>query len=310
MLEKNGTRFGIAIPQTFEIGAPVDLDLIDQHLRRTEALGYESTWTQDGPLGTMQTLDPLTLLAHAAGVTERMGLGVSVLVMPWRDPIHLAKMMATIDQLSRGRAMLGVGIGGQQEAYPAFGITPAGRVSRFEESLELLKLLWTQSDVTFDGRFWQLTGATVEPKPVQNPHIPIWFGAHVDAGLRRAARLGDAWMGAGASSGDAFKVAIAQMREYLSEYNRDADTYILGKRVYVAVDESREVAGRKLEKWFASYYHAPDMAREVSVFGTASEVADGLGELVAQQPDMLMLNPVYDLLEHAERLAEEIIPAI
>ena len=310
MLEKNGTRFGIAIPQTFEVGAPVDLALIDEHLRRTESLGYESTWAQDASLGTMQTLDPLTLLARAASVTQRMRLGVSVLVMPWRDPIHLTKAMATIDHLSGGRAMLGVGIGGQVGAYPAFGITPGRRVDRFEESIELLKRLWTESDVSFDGRFWQLEGVTVEPKPVQKPHVPIWFGAHVDAALRRSARLGDAWMGAGASTSAAFKDAIGKMREYLDEYGRDPSTYRLAKRVYIAIDASKVVAGKKLEQWFASYYHAPEMARKVSVFGTESEVIDGLGELLAEKPDMLMFNPVYDLMDHAERLARDVIPGI
>lgn len=310
MLEKNGTRFGIAIPQTFDVGEPVDLELIDRHLRRTEALGFESTWTQDGALGTMQTLDPLTLLAHASGATEKMALGVSVLVLPWRDPVHLAKAVATIDQLSRGRVQLGVGIGGGPDQYPAFGIEAAGRVTRFEECLGLLKRLWTESEIDFEGRFWQLDGATVEPKPVQKPHVPIWFGARVDAALDRAARLGDAWMGAGSSSSASYKKAIARMREFLALHDRDPSSFRLAKRVYVAVDESKAVAREKLEQWFASYYHAGEMAAKVSIFGTPAEVVDGLGELIDERPDMLMLNPVYDLMEHAERLAEDVIPSI
>jgi alkanesulfonate monooxygenase SsuD/methylene tetrahydromethanopterin reductase-like flavin-dependent oxidoreductase (luciferase family) len=145
---------------------------------------------------------------------------------------------------------------------------------------------------------------------MQRPHIPVWFGARADAALRRSARLGDGWMGAGGSSIAAFKEAIAKVRAHLDELGRDRAGFPLSKRVYIALDKDRKSAARKLEQWFASYYGTAEFALEVSVYGAESEVTDGLGELMRSRPDMLMLNPVYDLLEHPERLAKDVIPKL
>ena len=310
MLISKGTRFGIAMPQMFHAGTTVDVAMVGEHLRLVESLGYESAWVQDQSTGTMQVLDPLTLLAHAASCTKVVKLGVSVLVMPFRNPINLAKSMATLDHLSGGRMILGVGIGGNQAQYPAFGITSHRRVTRFEESIELLKRLWTESSLSLDGEFWRGEDITVEPKPVQKPRIPIWFGGQAEPALERSARMGDAWMGAGSSSIAQYKWAIAKMREYLAALDRDPAQYTLGKRVYVAIDKDKETAAGKLRHWFAGYYGDAELATKVSIYGNEGAVVDGLGELMEEAPDMLMLNPVYDLLEHPQRLASDIIPKL
>ena len=152
MLIGSKTRVGIAVPQMFPDGR-IDMDLVSRHLKLVESLGYDSVWTMDGLVATMPTLDPFTLLSYASTVTEKVKLGISVLVMPFQTPVHLAKISASLDQLSGGRLIVGVGIGSGTENYPAFGIDPQYRVTRLEDAVNLLKRLWTESEVSFQGRF-------------------------------------------------------------------------------------------------------------------------------------------------------------
>lgn len=309
LLAGKKTKVGIAVPQMFPYG-PVDMALVEKQLRLVESLGYDSVWTQDSVLGTMDTLDPFTLLAYASTVTERVNMGISVLVTPFQNPIHLAKISASLDQLSGGRFILGVGIGGHEDKYPAFGFDAQHRVTRFEHTLDLVKRLWTEPSVTFKDRFWDLQNVSINPKPLQSPRPPIWFGARAEPALRRAVRIGDGWMGAGSSSTNAFKRAIGYTRSYMEEVGRDRSTFPLGKRVYVAIDNDRERAARRLEEWFGGYYHDAERARKVSVFGSEEEVIDGFGRIMEEDPDMIMFNPVFDLLEHSQRLASDIVPKL
>src|SRR5262249_53338142 len=139
-------RFAIALPQIFG-GARVDLAAVQTFLSRVEALGYESVWCQEQILGGAGSLEPVTLLAYAAARTERVRLGVAVLLTPLRSPVQLAKALTTVDQLSAGRLVVGVGLGGRTNIYPAFGISSERRVRRFVEGLEVMKRLWTEERV-------------------------------------------------------------------------------------------------------------------------------------------------------------------
>ena len=122
-----------------------------------------------------------------------------VFVSTLHSPVHLAKGLSSLDQLSRGRLEIGVGTGGKGRPFAAFGVDPQRYVARFTEGLALMKALWTEPRVTFDGEFWQLKDAALEPKPFQKPYPPIWFGASAPSALRRAVRLGDGFFGAGSS---------------------------------------------------------------------------------------------------------------
>ena len=139
----------------------------------------------------MPTLGPIETMTYAAACTEQIRLGCVVFVTLLHSPVHLAKSLSTLDQLSRGRIEVGVGTGGRDRMFSAFEVDPASLVARFTEGLRLMKALWTEPRVTFEGRFWQLDGATMEPKPFQKPNPPIWFGANHPAALRRAVRYGD-----------------------------------------------------------------------------------------------------------------------
>jgi probable F420-dependent oxidoreductase len=293
---------GVAIPQTF--GGPIDTRRIRDFLRRAEALDVHSVWVVEQILGSMASLEPVHLLTYAAAVTERVRLGSAVLLTALRSPVHLAKSLATLDQLSHGRLIVGVGLGGSTQVYPAHGLNAARRTARFAEGLRLMKRLWTEPRVTMAGEFFKLDDASMQPKPVQHPHPPLWFGGHHPQALRRAVELGDGFMGAGSASTAAFAEHVTCLRGILAEAGRDPSSFPIGKRVYIAVDRDRARAGKRLAEWFGAFYGRPALAEEVSVWGEPEACVDGLRAVLAAGAGFLMLNPVFDELEHLDRFAE------
>jgi probable F420-dependent oxidoreductase len=302
-------EFGIAVPQTF-VDRPVRMDEIREAMVRAEELGFTSLWVQDEVLGTPPTLEPIELLSYAAAVTRRVRLGTAVLVSSVRSPVHLAKRLATLDQLSHGRLIAGVGLGGPPDAYPAFGITAEGRVARFREGIELMRRLWTEPRVTHRGRFWTLDEAALEPKPVQRPHPPIWIGARHPAALRRAVALGDGFIGAGASSLHEFGEAVGLVRQALAGSGRDPAAFPIAKRVYIAVDDDAPRAGRRLEAWLSRFYGTPGLAEKVAVAGPPRACAAALSAVAARGARVLILNPIFDEPGEIERLAAEVLPQV
>ncbi len=298
---------GIAIPQSFA-NVPVDVTLIKGFVSTAETLGYDSLWVQEQIISDISILEPVTLLTYAAAVTAKLRLGTSVLVPVIRNPVQLAKSLATLDQLSQGRVIVGVGIGGPHVPEATFGVSNQRRVRRFIETLEVLKAFWTQPRATFDGEFWRFENVPMEPKPVQRPHPPIWFGARTEIGLKRAARHGDGWMGAGSSSSADFVQHVELLQRFLHEVGRDPKTFRLSKRVYIAVDDNRDRAERRLREWFGLRYKNADMASRVSIWGGRAECIEKLGQLVRAGAQHLMLNPVFDEMEHLVLLAGEVVP--
>ena len=177
----------------------IDMEAVRQVAQRAEALGFRDLWVTENTLDHVVSFDPMVILTYAAAVTTAIRVGVSVAVLPVHHPILVAHQVATLDYASQGRAILGVGLG-RDHHYVQFQVPREHRVRRFREGVELIKALWTEPVVTYRGSIFQLEGGTMPLKPVQRPHPPIWFGGgHPDA-LRRAAVIGDAWMGAGGSS--------------------------------------------------------------------------------------------------------------
>src|SRR5512142_1164381 len=157
-------KFAIAIPQFYADGE-FDPTSFREYLARAEELGFDSAWTQESVLGSGPQLSPIEAMTYAAACTERMRLGCVVFVSTLHSPVHLAKSLSTLDQLSRGRIEVGVGTGGRGRPFGAFGVAPSRYVARFTEGVNLMKTLWTEPRVTFHGEFWQLENAPMEPKP-------------------------------------------------------------------------------------------------------------------------------------------------
>ena len=309
MRSRSGVEIGIALPQNYPDGK-VDVGFVRRFVERAEALEYHSLWVVEQVIGTIASLEPVSLLAYVAAISSRVRLGTAVLVTNLRNPVQLAKSLSTVDQLSNGRLTVGVGLGPSLNPYPAFGVPPEHRVSRFVEGLQVMKSLWTQPATRHQGRIWRLDGVGMEPKPVQKPHPPLWFGARVPAALKRAVEHGDGWMGAGSSSNDDFAREVGDLRRLLEEAGRDPVTFAISKRVYLAVDDDEARAERRLMEWFGHFYHNPEMAQRVGVWGSKQKCLERLSELVSQGAQHLLLNPVYDYTEHMELFAEEMIPEL
>ena len=301
-------RFGICIPQFVEDGS-FDPEALRRYLARAEALGFESAWTLEQVLGTMPVLGPLETLAHAAASTATIRLGCAVLITTLHSPVHLAKSIATLDHLSRGRIEVGVATGGRR-AFSGFGVDPDTFVARFTEGLELMKACWTEPDITFAGRFWQLDGANMEPKPFQKPHPPIWFGGSAPAALRRAVRHGDGFFGAGSPTTAQFAAQVPVVREALEQQGKR--DFRIAKRVYLAVDDdaprARERLSATLQRMY-SVFGAPDLT-PVTVSGPPDACIEGLSAVADAGAEMILLNPIFDEAEQMERLAAEVMPQL
>jgi probable F420-dependent oxidoreductase len=304
-------RVAICVPQ-FVADGEFDPGGFRTDLSRAEALGFESGWTQEQVLGAIPHLAPLEVMTYAAACTDRLRLGCVVFVSPLHNPVHLAKNLSTLDQLSRGRIEVGLGIGGRQRMFGAFDAGPERLVARFTEGLELMKALWTEPRITFDGDFWQLDGAAMEPKPFQKPHPPIWFGASHPAALRRAVRHGDGFFGAGSQTTAQFAEQVGIVREALDQQGRDPASFDIAKRVYLAVDDdaerARERMGAALQRLYG-FFGLPDLT-PVAVFGPPDACVQGLREVAAAGAELLLLNPLFDEAEQMERLAAEIVPQL
>jgi probable F420-dependent oxidoreductase len=302
-----GLKVGIGIPQAFP-NTPIDPSSIAAFLRRAEALGFDGAWTQESALGRMPTLDSVHLLTFAAAYTSRLRLGCAVHLTALHSPVHLAKSLMTIDHLSNGRVIVGVGLG-TPRVDAAFGVDSATRVARFTEGIHLMKALWTEPSVTFNGRFFQLDGAAMEPKPVQRPRPPIWFGGSHPNALRRAARLGDGFIGAGSTSTSDFVEQVRTVHACLREAGRDASTFPISKRVYIAVDDDKQRASRKLEDWFTFNYGHSQHER-VAVWGPAEECAARLREVADAGAQMIVLTTLFDFNQQLERIAADLLPRL
>jgi probable F420-dependent oxidoreductase len=204
-------RFGVSLTGR---GMLANKEAITALAQRADALGYDSAFVTDRmlipvastaaypysatgafPLGPDEPwLEALTAVTYLATVTRRIHVGVSVLVIPYRNPVFTARALATADYLSGGRVILGAGIGWWREEFQTLGVPFEDRAARTVEALRLMREIWTRPRVEFEGRFWQVREAGgTRPYPVQQPRIPIWIGGHSDAALRRVVEIADGW---------------------------------------------------------------------------------------------------------------------
>lgn len=303
-------RFAIAIPQFFSDGE-FDPAAFRAYLARAEELGFASAWAQENVLGAASTLGPLEAMTYAAACTQRLRLGCAVFVSTLYSPVHLARSLSTLDQLSGGRVEIGLGTGGKARPFAAFGVDSRRYLARFTEGVTLMKALWTQQRVTFDGEFWQLADAPLEPKPAQKPHPPLWFGGSGPAALRRAVRLGDGFFGAGSTPTAAFAGQVEAVREALAEAGRPAGSFPIAKRVYIAVDPD---AGRARGRMNAAlewlYGRRVEAIEAAAVAGPPGACADEVRKVADAGAELILFTAMFDQAEQAERLAAAVIPRL
>src|SRR5215212_3309907 len=279
---------------------PIDIPTVSQVAQRAEALGFCDLWVTENTMDHVFSFDPMVALSYAAAVTHRIRLGVAVVVLPVRSPIHVAHAVGSLDYLSSGRAILGVGLG--REDYAAFNVPTERRVRRFMEQVELIKALWTQEQVEYEGQLHHVEGG-IRLKPIQQPHPPIWMGGSHPQALRRAAAVGDGWIGAGGQSMTSFRNSVALLRPALEEQGRDPSAYPISKRVFVHVDERPERARTEMNRWFTEVYHNPAQTDASGMHGTPEQVRERIEELIASGANHLLLNPIARYEEQMEALA-------
>jgi len=302
-------RFAISIPQ-HSGGSRFDDRASRAYLQCVEELGvFESGWVQEQVLGPAGALAPLEMLSYAAACTERLRLACAVFVLPLHNPLHLAKAISSLDCLSHGRLEVGVATGGRGRPFAAFGVDPDRPVARFNEALALMKSCWTEAEIDFDGEWWTLHGASMEPKPVQKPYPPLWFGGSAPAGMRRAVRHGDGFMGAGSQTTASFAGQVEVVREELAATGRDPATFRIGKRVYVHVDDDAARGRHTLEDALAHHYGGGTWSEHV-LAGPPEQCAEGIRAVADAGAELIMFNPMADEARQLERLAGEVIPAL
>jgi probable F420-dependent oxidoreductase len=300
MALKDLIPFGMSLPHRSP--DPIDVATVRTVAMRAEALGFRDLWVTENNLDHVTSFDPVVVLTYAAAVTSRIGLGASVLVLPVHDPRMVAHQWASLDYLSNGRAIMGVGIG-RPFHFQEFEVPQDGRVARFREQLGLIRALWSQEKVTHDGRFYHLHDAKLGIRPVQNP-LPIWMGVgHPDA-IRRSAALADGWMGAGGSTTDDFRKAVPLLWEALEKAGRDPGKFPISKRIFISVDDRAETARAELNRWYTEVYHNPPGTDSSGIHGTPEQVRERLEEMVGMGANHLLLNPVSRHAEQLEALAE------
>jgi alkanesulfonate monooxygenase SsuD/methylene tetrahydromethanopterin reductase-like flavin-dependent oxidoreductase (luciferase family) len=304
------THFGLAIPQILTDGL-FDARCATDLAYQAEESGFHSLWVGDG-LTTPGVMDAWTILSYVGASTTSLYLGTSVLVLPWRNPIEVAKAAATLDHLTNGRVILGVGIGDRVPADAAFSVPTAHRASFFEEQIELIRKCWNEQPVTDTGGFWNFPNITVEPKPLQTHGPAIWFGGNASPALHRAARLGDGWMGGGSSSTAAFIENLGTIRKDLKELHREPTDFALAKRVFIhVVSEDRvDSITSRLSKWSTTIYGDTDIIPNCAIVGDPTYCIAKLSNLLDQDLNLILLDPLFDTSEQARRLQHDVLPEL
>ena len=303
-------RVGISLPQ---LGPQASPENLVKAARRAEELGYDSAWVlerllwplapkepypaaPDGRLPeTYQTvLDPIETLTFVAAHTTKIQLGTSVLVLPYHSPIQLARRLASLDVLSKGRVLVGVGAGWSRDEFEAAGTPFERRGARCDEFLRAMIELWTTNPVRFDGDFYHIPESLVGPKPVQNPHPPIYIAGFGQYTFDRAAKFGNGWNPAGIMSFDGLEAMIKQFRQTAERAGRGGMEVVL--RAFTMLSKEPAASGR------GPMTGSADQIRE----DTARLRDIGVTHLI-QSPPAIGFDPrssIDDMLALMERLIE------
>ena len=237
-------KFGFIIPHNFGLDDPDDVLNIG---KRAEELGFDSVWVNHhilnvgyifDRLGSKPYYDAITVLTWVAAHTEKVRLGTTVLVLPYLNPLVLAKTLATVDVMSKGRLNVGVGVGALKPESDALGSTFETRGRYADESIKIMRELWESEDPEFDGEFFSFSGVKFSPKPIQKPGPPILIGGASRAALRRVATLGDGWHPIRQSIAD-LKQNIATIHRLAEEAGRDPSEITVTVRTELDVLDSR-----------------------------------------------------------------------
>ena len=277
-----------------------------------ESLGYDSIWGGDHVSFRNPILDVTVALAAFAAWTERIAIGAGVVLLPLRQPGLVAKAFASLDYLSGGRVVLGVGVGGEGgKDFEAIGVSVTERGARTDEAMLALRELFREGEASFAGRFFRFEGITIEPRALQRGGPPLWVGGRSPAALRRAGRLGDGWMPIWVSP-ERFAEGWERVRLHASEAGRDPDKLVpavcLPARVEVDGVRARAQVAEHLSQRYAMAVE-PHLVERYCLAGTAEECATRVRAYAQAGAQHVIFHPCCgpsEFLDQAERLHAEV----
>ena len=282
-------------------------------VRRLEALGYDSVWTGDHIAFNVPIHESLTLLASYTPITSRLRLGTCVYLLALRGPAVAAKMTATLDVLSGGRFIFGVGVGGEiPREWELCGVPRGERGARVTEAIDVVRTLWRDSPASFDGRFTRFKDVSIEPRPVQQPGPPIWVGGRSEAALRRAGRQGDGWISYVVRPGR-YKQSVAKIEAAAALAGRPLEGFTKAHLTFITVGKDYESAERvwveRLSKRYAQDFGP--LAKKYGIIGTPAQCAEQLERFIEAGCSYFVLDAICNAADEAEQLetyAAELFP--
>ena len=281
--------------------------------RRVEALGYESVWSGDHVSFHNPLYESMTLLSAYAAITSRVRLGTAVYLLALRPAAIAAKVTATLDALSGGRLVFGVGVGGENpKEFELCGVPHRERGARVTEAIDAVRTLWRDAPATFKGRFTSFEGVSIDPKPVQKPGPPIWIGGRSDAALARAGRQGDGWVSYVVQP-ERYAQSLDKIRSAAQAVGRRLDHFAAAHLAFVTVGRDYETAKaawvESLTKRYAQDFGP--LAKKYGIIGTPEQCAEQIERFRAAGCNHVIVNPIGEPehdLEQLERVAADILP--
>jgi len=317
-MANGNTSFGYLLPTREVVMAHGDPDFASMiDLAETaEGHGFDSVWCGDSVLARPR-LEALSTLAAIAGRTQRVKLGTAVFLPALRNPVILANEVANLDIISKGRVILGVGIASKtpsvEKEFTACGVSFRHRVSIFEECITLMRRLWTEPQVTFNGRHFQLDGISLGLRPVQQGGVPIWMAASAEKPQRRMLKIGDGWF-PNSTSPKAFTEGWQEIEALAKESGDDAGR--LHKALYTTlnINEDKAQADKEMKEFIEGYYGMPfeTMSRTQSVFtGNVQDAVNWLkGFIDAGAQTLVIRFGGPDQAGQLELCGKEVIPRL
>ena len=275
-----------------------------------EALDIDSIWLSDRVVSPLLGVEAVVALSFVAARTTKLKFGTSVLALPLRNPTVLAKEIATLDFLSGGRTLPAVGLGGEDDReFEACGSSRSERRGRTDEAIQVLRLLWSEDNVTFHGKYFTLNDVTVQPKPVQKELPPIWIGGRTEAAMRRLARLGDGWLVSQATPGEVAE-GISKINTWAAEYGREIEDDHFGTLVNFCFASNREDAERLAEPYILRRRTDVDYLT-FSALGTPEDVIRTIDRYIDAGATKFVARPACPpelMQEQLETLGREVVP--
>jgi alkanesulfonate monooxygenase len=308
--------FGIAARNFTAYPEMPDARALVEYGVRMEQLGFDSLWVWDHMLlgvdPNFPIIESLTLLTAIAARTKTIKLGTGILVLPLRNPVVLAKQLASMDLLSEGRLIMGMASGWYKREFDAVGVPYDKRGKIMDENLEILTRFWTEDMVKGEYTYHQIPAGVMFPKPVQKPRPPILIGGYVDRVLQRAATAGDGWL-TYFYRPESFAKSWCKIRNFASESGKDPDTLLNAAQLPIRIGPSRAAIESEMMEWLGKewdYASWSDSTKDSAIIGTVDECVAQLKEHLAAGVQKLIFVPYKYEMSQIEAIARDVIPRL